>query len=318
MSAPSQRGYLREPPKGNVSGKGNRSQSIMRFPFGKSVMKLLRTVISACLQDNIQRMSAALAYYTIFSLAPLLIISIAIAGLLLGTDAAQGAIVAEIQQLIGSEGARAIQAIIVSANKPAIGTVTGAAGVILLVIGATGAFSEVYDALNNIWRAKAPTKSGALAILRARFLSFGLVLIVGFLMLVSLLISAALSAISKYAEHILPSPPLIFHALDLIVTTTVIAVLFAMIFRILPETEIKWSDVWVGSIATAILFIAGKLVIGIYIGKTISASSYGAASSLVVVIAWIYYSALILYFGAELTRAYAQNYGSHMEPSSGF
>jgi membrane protein len=272
--------------------------------------KLLRSAASESLQDNIQRMSAALAYYTIFSLAPLLIIAISIAGLVFGQEAARGQILGQLSQLIGPDGAEAVQAMIASAHKPMHSVLASVIGGVTLLIGATGAFSEVYDALNNIWGAREDTGGGAWTLIRARFLSFELILIVGFLLMVSLVISAALSGVAKYANEFLPVPGAVLQTIDIIFSIAVITVLFALIFKVLPELHIVWGDVWVGAVLTAILFTLGKFLIGFIIGKSIAASSYGASGSLIIVVAWIYYSALILYFGAEFTQVYACAYGS--------
>jgi membrane protein len=272
--------------------------------------KLLRSAASESLQDNIQRMSAALAYYTIFSLAPLLIIAISIAGLVFGQEAARGQILGQLSQLIGPDGAEAVQAMIASAHKPMHSVLASVIGGVTLLIGATGAFSEVYDALNNIWGAREDTGGGAWTLIRARFLSFELILIVGFLLMVSLVISAALSGVAKYANEFLPVPGAVLQTIDIIFSIAVITVLFALIFKVLPELHIAWGDVWVGAVLTAILFTLGKFLIGFIIGKSIAASSYGASGSLIIVVAWIYYSALILYFGAEFTQVYACAYGS--------
>jgi membrane protein len=271
---------------------------------------LLKSTVSESLQDNIQRMSAALAYYTIFSLAPLLVIAISIAGLVFGQEAARGQILGELRQLIGVDSAQAVQGMIASAHKPVHSVLASIIGGLTLLIGATGAFSEVYDALNNIWGAREDTGGGAWTLIRARFLSFELILVVGFLLTVSLVVSAALSGIAKYANEFLPIPAAVLQTVDIVFSVVVITVLFALIFKVLPELHIAWGDVWVGAALTAILFTLGKSLIGFVIGKSIAASSYGAAGSLIIVVAWIYYSALILYFGAEFTQVYACAYGS--------
>ena len=255
-------------------------------------------------------MSAALAYYTIFSLAPLLIMAISIAGLVFGQEAARGQILGQLRQLIGPDSAQAVQAMIASAHKPMHSVLASIIGGLTLLIGATGAFSEVYDALNNIWGAREDTGGGGWALIRARFLSFELILIVGFLLMVSLVVSAALSGVAKYASGFLPVPGAVLQTIDIIFSIAVITVLFALIFKVLPELHIAWGDVWVGAVLTAILFTLGKFLIGFIIGKSIAASSYGASGSLIIVVAWIYYSALILYFGAEFTQVYACAYGS--------
>jgi membrane protein len=255
-------------------------------------------------------MGAALAYYTIFSLAPLLVIAIAIAGLAFGVQAAQGEIAGQIQGLIGQEGAKAVQTMIQSAHKPTHSAIAGVIGVFALLLGASGVFSEMRDALNSIWHVSPEDKTGVWGLVKARFLSFGMVLGIEFLLLVSLLLSAVLAALAKYVEGILPIPAVFLHSVDFLVSLFFITVLFAMIFKLLPNVKIAWSDVWVGASLTSLLFTVGKFIIGFYIGKSVSASAYGAAGSLVIVVAWVYYSALLLYFGAEFTRVYAKNLGS--------
>jgi membrane protein len=279
----------------------------------RAALGLLKSTLSACLEDNVQRMSAALAYYTIFSLAPLLVIAIAIAGLVFGEDAARGEIVGEIQELVGRDGAKAIQTMIQSAYHPGHSAIAAIIGIVTLLVGATGAFSEVYDALNLIWRVN---NTNVQTIIKARFMSFGMILVIGFLLLVSLVVSAVLAGISKYASGFLPAPAPLLHFLDFLFSLAVVTVLFAMIFKVLPEMKIRWGDVWAGASLTALLFTVGKFVIGFYVGKSVSASSYGAAGSLVVVVAWIYYSAFILYFGAEFTQIYSHQCGSRIAVTS--
>lgn len=256
-------------------------------------------------------MAAALAYYTIFSLAPLLIITIAIAGLVFGQKAAQGAIVAQVQGLIGTQSGKAIEAMLQSAHKPAPGLIASIIGVITLLLGAAGVFTEIEDALNTIWDTESATKPGIWNLVKSRFMSFGMVLIIGFLLLVSLLLSVALAAMSKYFGAFLTIPPAVLHIFDLLISFVVITILFATIFKVLPRIIIAWNDVWVGAAITSLLFAVGKFVIGFYIGKSISASVYGAAGSLIILVAWIYYSGIILYFGAEFTRVYSKEFGSH-------
>jgi membrane protein len=276
----------------------------------RAVSGLLKTAYSEWSKDKAPRMGAALAYYTIFSLAPLLIIAVAIAGLAFGMQAAQGEIAGQIQGLVGRDGAKAIQAMIQSAHKPAHGLIGSMIGVFALFLGASGVFCEMQDALNSIWRVNPAGEPAIRSLIKARFLSFGMVLGIGFLLLVSLLISALLAAATKYLGGMLPIPAVLFESLDFLLSLFFITVLFAMIFKLLPNAKIAWSDVWIGAALTSLLFTAGKFVIGFYIGKSLSASAYGAAGSLVVVVAWIYYSALLLYFGAEFTRVYARTLGS--------
>jgi membrane protein len=276
----------------------------------RAISALLKTAYLEWSKDKAPRMGAALAYYTVFSLAPLLIIAVAIAGLVFGMQAAQGEIAGQIQGLVGREGAKVIEVMIQSAHKPAHGVIGSMIGVFALFLGASGLFCEIQDALNCIWHVNPDGESGIRCLIKARFLSFGMVLGIGFLLLVSLLLSAFLAAVTKYLGDMLPIPAVLFESLDFLLSLLSITVLFAMIFKLLPKTKIAWSDVWTGAALTSLLFTAGKFVIGFYIGKSVAASTYGAAGSLLVVIAWIYYSALLLYFGAEFTRVYARTLGS--------
>jgi membrane protein len=303
-------------PAGNsASGNEQRPQvaagcGLRLFLRPKAISGLLKAAYSEWNKDNAPRMGAALAYYTIFSLAPLLIIAVAIAGLAFGTEAARGEIARQIQRLVGPDGARAIQEMIQSGHKPVHGVIGGMIGIIALFLGASGVFCEIEDALNSIWHVNPSGETGIRNLVKARFLSFGMVLGIGFLLLVSLLLSALLAAATKYMGDMLPVPVVVFESLDVLLSLFFITVLFAMLFKFLPHTKIAWSDVWIGAALTSLLFTAGKFVIGFYIGKSVSASAYGAAGSLVVLVAWIYYAALILYFGAEFTCVYANKLGS--------
>jgi membrane protein len=305
------------PRSAGASESENRSNSCTRVAPGmrlffrpRAISALLKVAFLEWSRDRAPRMGAALAYYTIFSLAPLLIIAVAIAGLAFGMEAAQGEIAGQIQGLIGRDGAKAVQSMIQSAHKPFHGVIGSLIGVFVMFLGASGVFSEMQDALNSIWHVNPDSKAGVLNLIKERFLSFGMVLGIGFLLLVSLLLSALLAAIVEYVGSIFPVLAVLLESLDFLLSLLSITVLFAMIFKLLPNIKIAWSDVWVGAALTSLLFTAGKFVIGFYIGKSVSASAYGAAGSLVVVVAWIYYSALLLYFGAEFTRVYARTLGS--------
>lgn len=281
----------------------------------KALFALLEATCSEWSKDKVPRMGAALAYYTIFSLAPLLIIATAIAGLAFGAQAAQGHITGRIQGLIGRDGASAVQAMIQLAHKPAHSTIASMIGVLALLLGASWVFSEMQDALNSIWHVNPDAKgglckSGVWKLVKARLLSCGMVLGIGFLLLVSLLLSAVLATLAKYLGSVLPIPTAVLQSVDFLFSVLSITVLFAIIFKLLPNVEITWNDVWVGATLTSLLFTVGKFFIGFYIGKSVSASAYGAAGSLVILVAWIYYSALLLYFGAEFTRIYATKLGS--------
>jgi membrane protein len=286
-------------------------EKVERFTWRpKSIYQLLKTTYFEWSRDRVPRMGAALAYYTIFSLAPLLVIAIAIAGFAFGEDAVQGRIMGEIQGLVGAQSALAVQTMIQSAHRPAEGVIATIVGIAVLLVGASGVFSEMQDALNTIWKVDSASRIGVWSLVRYRFLSFGMVLGIGFLLLVSLLLSAALSAVTTYAFGIIPIPPAALHALDFTFSLVFIAALLAMIFKLLPDMPIAWRDVWVGAALTSLLFTAGKFLIGFYIGHSISMTAYGAAGSVVGILAWIYYSAQLLYFGAEFTQVYSKECGS--------
>ena len=284
------------------------------FAKPKILFALVKSAYTEFQADNAQRMSAALAYYTIFSVAPLIIIAIAIAGLVFGQKAAQSEIVGQIQGFVGRDGAAAIQSMIQSAQRPVHGTIAAILGIATLLWGASSVFTEMHDALNTIWDVDANAQSGIWRLIKTRFLSFGMVLTIGFLLLVSLLLSAGLAAVGKYVEARIGLPVALFHVLDMMVSLVVVAALFAMIFRFLPDLKIPWRDVWAGAVITSALFTLGKFLIGFYIGKSVSASAYGAAGSLVILVTWIYYSTLILYFGAEFTHIYSKQDGSKNGP----
>jgi membrane protein len=272
--------------------------------------QLLKTTYFQYSRDKVPRMGAALAYYTIFSLAPLLVISIAIAGFAFGKDAVQGQIIGQIQGLVGPESALAVQTILQSAHKPVGGAIATIFSVVVLLIGASGVFVEMQDALDEIWKVDTTSKMGLWNLIKSRFLSFGMVLGIGFLLLVSLLLSAALSAAANYISSFVSMPPAILHAADFAFSFLFIAGLMALIFKLLPDVPIPWSDVWVGALLTSLLFTIGKFLIGFYVGKSIRMSAYGATGAVVIVLAWVYYSAQILYFGAEFTRVFSNECGS--------
>src|SRR5919112_3009759 len=271
---------------------------------------VLRHALAGWWNDNVPHLGAALSYYTLFSLAPILIVAIAIAGLAFGAEAVRGEIVHQIQGLVGREGGLAVQAMLQGAARPSSSIPATIIGVITFFIGATGAFLELQTALNTIWRVK--PKSGGnwfRVLLMQRMISFGLVVGVGFLLLTSLLVSAALAALHRYMGVTYPAVAVLWEALNVIVSLGVITLLFAMIYKVLPDVKLSWSDVWIGALVTAGLFTVGKLVIGLYLGTTSIASTYGAAGSVVVILVWVYYSAQIILLGAEFTRAYVEEFG---------
>jgi membrane protein len=278
--------------------------------------RLLKETFSEYQKDKVSRLAAALSYYTIFSLAPLLIIAIAIAGFFFGEEAARGEIVFQVQGLVGKDGAEVIQTVIENAAKPTNnGLLASLVSVGILLFGASGVFTELQDALNTIWEVKPKLNLGFTKIVRKRFLSFAMVLVIGFLLLVSLLMSALLTGISNYTVTLLPGNDLIWQIINNIFSFTVIVLLFAMIFKFLPDVKITWRDVSVGATITALLFVFGKSLIGLYLGNNSFSSTYGAAGSIIIVLVWTYYSAQILFFGAEFTQVYARKYGSQILPN---
>jgi membrane protein len=282
----------------------------------KALWNLLKDTAAKWSQDQAPRLGAALAYYATFSLAPLLVITVAISGLVLGRKAATDQIVAGIQGLVGEDSATTIQAMIAKSNQPATGIITSLFGLAALLFGASGVFGELQQSLNAIWEIKPKPKRGLLATIRDKFFSFGMVLSTGFLLLISLVISAGLAAVRNNVTGLMPGWDVIPQMMNFIISIAVITVLFALIFKYVPDAKIAWADVWIGAALTALLFTIGKALIGLYIGYSSLSSTYGAAASLVVILLWVYYSAQILFFGAEFTRVYATTYGSCIRSDS--
>ena len=281
----------------------------------RQIWSLIKQSVSAWSEDDSSSRGAAIAYYTLFSIAPLLLIVIAIAGLVFGADAAQNAIVAQLEGLIGYEGAVAVQGLLKSANQPARGILSTIIGAVTLVIGATTVFAQLQNALDRIWEVPAARKtSGILSLLRNRLLSLGLVLVLGLLMLVSLVLSAALAALGHWWGGAFREWEAVLQAINFAVSFAVTTGLFAAIYRTMPRAEIAWRDVWIGAVVTALLFTVGKSLIGLYLGKSAVTSGFGAAGSLVVLLIWVYYSAQIFLLGAEFTWVYARARGSRRFP----
>ena len=255
------------------------------------------------------RMGAALAFYSILSLAPLLVLTIAMIGLVYGHTDAQQQIENQVGALVGPDGRTAVNTLIESAHKPSAGTFASVIGICTLLFGASGVFTELRSALNKIWDVDLTRNAGFRNMVRDKFFSFGMVLGIGFLLLVSLIMSAALAVVGKWFGDLLPMPEPVLHAINFLVSFSGIGVLFALIFKYVPQARVQWRDVWIGSVATAFLFSIGKLLIGLYLGKAGIGSAYGAAGSLIVVIVWVYYSSLIFYFGAEFTHVFALSAG---------
>ncbi len=276
----------------------------------KQIWALFKSVFKSWNDDHAQSMGAALAYYTLFSIAPLLLIVIAISGIVFGPQAARGEILDQLHSLMGEQGARAVQTLLESTNQPTEGIAATTIGIVLLVIGATTVFGELQDSLDRIWRVPARNSSGLWSLIRARLLSFGMIMGTGFLLMVSLIFSAGLSAMSKWWSPVfadwIPIANLVNFLFSFLLTTG----MFAMIYKIMPRASIRWSEVWIGAAITAALFTVGKWLIGIYIGRSAIASGYGAAGSLLALLVWIYYSAQIFLMGAEFTWAYSHFFGS--------
>lgn len=260
-------------------------------------------------EDKVPRLGAALAYYTIFSIGPLLLIAVAMAGIFFGQEAAQGKISAELGKIFGSETAKSLEQMVQAAAKPKSGMVATIVGVVTLMFGASGVFGQLKDALNTIWNVEKKKAAGILGFVKERFLSMAMVLGIGFLLLVTLVLDTAVSAMGDYVSQYVGGEA-VAHVLNLALSFLVAVVLFAAIFRILPDLKIAWHDVWFGAIFTALLFVLGKWGLGVYLGKAAPGSAYGAAGSLVILLIWVYWSAQILFLGAELTRVYARTFGS--------
>jgi membrane protein len=281
------------------------------------VFGMLKEAATDWIEDKATQQAAALTFYSVLSIAPLLVISLAVASLVFDQKAARTEMVDEMGGLIGSEGEEAVEAMLDSADKPQQGTVATILGVITLLFGASGVFGQLQDSLNTIWEVKPKPGGGIWQLIRSRFLSMAMVLGTGFLLLVSLVVSSAISGLGTYLQNQWPGLESIWHVVNFIITVLMATVLFALIFKFLPDAKIAWSDVWVGAFLTAVLFSIGKVLIGLYLGKASIGSAYGAAGSLVVLLVWIYYSSLILFFGAELTQVYAKRFGSQIVPKEG-
>jgi membrane protein len=276
-----------------------------------AIAALFRDAARNWVADHAQSMGAALAFYTIFSVAPLLLIVIAVAGAVFGEEAARGEIYLQLQDMLGTHGALAVQDLLESARRPASSVPAAAFGIAVLFVAATSVFAELQDALDRIWRVpQRPAQAGLWRLVRGRLLSFGLILGVGFLLIVSLAFSAALGALSRWWDPQSESWVTFTGATETGLSLLLVTVVFAMIYKTMPRARIHWRDVWVGAVVTAALFVAGKILIGLYIGRSGIASAFGAAASLIVVLLWVYYSAQVFLFGAEFTWVYSHRYGS--------
>lgn len=280
----------------------------------KNGFTILKAAFNGFINDMALKFSASLAYYTIFSIAPLLLLLISLAGVFLGKDAIQGKVFREINGLVGNEAAKQIQDMIRHLEMSGKSTISVIIGIVTLILGATSVFGEIQESINIIWQVKPKPKVGWLKLVKDRLLSGSIIVTLGFLLLVSFIVNGALLALSEKLKTFLPDiTVVVFQVISRAISFIVISVLFGVIFKVLPDTKIKWRDIRSGAIFTAVLFMIGRLVIGLYISST--SSTYGAAGSLIVLLLWVYYTAAILYFGAEFTRAYADFYGIRIEPA---
>jgi membrane protein len=296
----------------------NQERNVRSRPHGlNNVWPLLKETFSQWNNDRAPRLGAALAYYTVFSLVPLLVIIIALVGLVFGHEAAQSYILQQLAALLGEQSTEAIQEMVRRASEPASGLIAGLVAFITLAVGASGLFAELQDSLNTIWGVQRKESLGIWGLLKDRFVSLLAVMGTGFLLLVSLVVSAGLAAFGKWFGGWLPVSEFILQVLNILVSIVVITSLFAMMFKLLPDATVAWKDVWIGAFLTAGLFTLGKFAIGLYLGKSDIGSSYGAAASMVILLIWVYYSAQIFLLGAEFTQVYANTYGSQVVPAEG-
>jgi len=281
-----------------------------------AIWNLTKASVSAWSEDKAPSRGAALSYYTIFAMPPLFMIAIFMASLIFNPASVQSEIFSEVGGVIGKKSAEAIQTAMTAQYQTDKGLFASAIAIITLLISTTGLFVELQDALNSIWGVEARPKQGVIGFIRMRLLSFAMVVGIGFLLLVSLVVSAALAAFSKLLNELLPGMGVLSVVTGGLISFAVITVLFAMIFKVLPDVKIAWRDVWVGAIVTSLLFTLGKFLLGWYLGRSTTISAYGAAGSVVLVLLWVYYSAQILFFGAEVTKVYANRFGARLEPSA--
>jgi membrane protein len=280
-----------------------------------SIWQFSKTTFDQWYAHDPFQLAAALAYYTLFSLAPMVIILTGIVGLFFGTTAAENYILGALSGIVGPQSAQAVQEVARNASQEQGGLLATIVGFVLLLFGAGGVVGQLQHSLNSLWGVTARPELGWWAVIRARFFSYAMLLGIGFLLLVSLIASTVLSALSKYLGTLLPGADFLWHIVDLVVSFGFTVVLFAMIYKVLPDVHIEWRDVWIGATLTSLLFTVGKFLIGLYLGQSSVATTYGAAGSLVSVMLWVYYSALIFFFGAQVTKVYATEYGHGVAPT---
>ncbi len=281
------------------------------------VWATIKETFSDWSEDNASRLAAALAYYSLLSLAPLLVIIIAVAGLFFGQDAARGKVAGELGSVVGGEAAQGLQSVVANAHTPSAGVVSTVVGIVTLFVGASGVFGELQSSLNTIWEVQPKPGRGVLGQLKDRFFSFSMVLGVAFLLLVSLVLSSVLSAIGGAVTGGLPGGEALWQIVNFVFSLAMVTVMFALIFKYVPDAEVKWRDVWLGAAATAGLFTIGKFLLGLYLGKAAVGSAYGAAGSIIALVVWVYYATQIFFLGAEFTQVQARRHGREIKPSEG-
>ncbi|HEY0456363.1 MAG TPA: YhjD/YihY/BrkB family envelope integrity protein [Verrucomicrobiae bacterium] len=280
----------------------------------KKAFAIAKGTVAEFSEDNVLRLSAALAYYSIFSLGPLLIIMVGLAGFFLGEGTVRHEIIEQLKSFFGERSAQVLESMMTVHSKKS-GLITTIVGVVMLLLGASGVFGQLQDALNTIWEVKSQPGKGILAFLRNRFLSFSMVLGIGFLLLVSMVLTTVLTSVTGSLNHKLAISEFLAHLVTFFVNFAVITLLFAMIFKILPDVKIRWRDVWVGAIGTALLFTAGKYLLALYLGRESTISAYGAAGPVVLIFLWVYYASVILFLGAEFTQVYTKQTGEKVVPT---
>lgn len=266
-------------------------------------------------EDDASSLAAALAYYALLSLAPLLVISIGVAGWFLGADAAKGRVAGELGGIVGGQAAQGIQSVVASADTPTRGIVSTVVGAVTLLVGASGVFGQLQTSMNRIWEVKAKAGRGIWGEIKGRFFSFTMVLGVAFLLLVSLVLSSVLSAFGTVLADTLPGGAVLWQIINFVISLGVVTLVFALIFKVIPDAQVRWRDVWLGAAVTAVLFAIGKQLLGLYLGKAAVGSSYGAAGSIVALVVWVYYAAQILFVGAEFTQVQARRNGAAIKPT---
>lgn len=278
------------------------------------VWPLLKETFEEWKNDDASRISAALAYYSVFSLAPLLLIAISLAGVFLGEEAARGAVEQQLQGTLGEQPAETVNSMVESTKKEGSNILMTFVGVGVILFSASGLFAQLKKALNDIWNVETKPDAGIMDLVKARFLSLSMVLVIAFLLLLSLVLSTALGFFSDTINHVLPVHPVIWHLAAGVISFAMVTVLFAMLFKVLPDAHIEWRDVWIGAAITAGLFTVGKFLLGLYLGREAASSAHGAAGAVILILSWVFYTANILLFGAEFTQVFARFRGRKIEP----